>query len=302
MYKKVLFAICGLLIISGCQGQYNPTHSKRSSNFHQWTPISHSKVYDLIGGKTLITKNAGYCPSSITNKECLKIAVLQSPKNRIRGNKLKATIIYPDEKKVIKDTWGYTSYNISTHGLDMGIDLLPVGSRRYPFKRMVSIDQNKKHLKLYNPRSGKSVLITIVRGQNSKFLRDARNSSYKRIDNRGRISIGQAISRKVVGGIVKAAREGTSYTSPANASISKSKSKVASSDASANKTSRKGIKKLYIGSHQNGRNQYVIKCNNGNNHYSINKHSNGYWYSYGSNMGDDYKNLSITGVAQKKCN
>lgn len=67
-------------------------------------------------------------------------------------------------------------------------------------------------------------------------------------------------------------------------------------------TTHAGVKEIYVGSHANGRAQYVIVCTNGNKYPSINLHSNGYWYSYGSNMGDSYKGLSIEGVASKKCN
>ena len=63
-----------------------------------------------------------------------------------------------------------------------------------------------------------------------------------------------------------------------------------------------GVKKVYVGSNADGRAQYVIECANGNSYSSINQHSDGYWYSYSSNMGDSYKNLSINDVASKKCN
>ena len=62
-----------------------------------------------------------------------------------------------------------------------------------------------------------------------------------------------------------------------------------------------GVKRIYIGSYANDRAMYVIQCDNGNSYSEINKHKNEYWYSGGSNMGDDYKNLSIDGVAFKKC-
>ena len=67
-------------------------------------------------------------------------------------------------------------------------------------------------------------------------------------------------------------------------------------------TAYAGVKKIYIGSRADGRAQYVIECTNGNSYSSINQHSDGYWYSYSSNMGDDYRGLSIEGVAEKKCN
>ncbi len=63
-----------------------------------------------------------------------------------------------------------------------------------------------------------------------------------------------------------------------------------------------GVKKVYVGSHDGGYTHYVIECTNGNSYSDISQKSNGYWYSYGSNMGDDYKGLSINGVAEKKCN
>jgi hypothetical protein len=63
-----------------------------------------------------------------------------------------------------------------------------------------------------------------------------------------------------------------------------------------------GVKRIYVGSHSNGRAMYVIECTNGSRYSEINLHSNGYWYSGWANMGDDYRNLSINQVASKKCN
>jgi hypothetical protein len=45
-----------------------------------------------------------------------------------------------------------------------------------------------------------------------------------------------------------------------------------------------------------------IECTNGNSYSDLSQKSNGFWYSGASNMGDDYKGLSINGVAEKKCN
>jgi hypothetical protein len=63
-----------------------------------------------------------------------------------------------------------------------------------------------------------------------------------------------------------------------------------------------GVKKVYVGSHAGGYAHYVIECTNGNSYSDLSQKLNGYWYSGASNMGDDYKGLSINSVADKKCN
>ena len=63
-----------------------------------------------------------------------------------------------------------------------------------------------------------------------------------------------------------------------------------------------GVKRVYVGSNAGGYPHYVIQCTNGESYSDLSQKSNGYWYSYGSNMGDRYKNLTINQVAEKKCN
>jgi hypothetical protein len=62
-----------------------------------------------------------------------------------------------------------------------------------------------------------------------------------------------------------------------------------------------GVKKVYVGSTTSQGKQYVIQCTNGRSTSSVHLKSNGYWYSGVSNMGDDYKNKSINGVAETYC-
>jgi len=66
-------------------------------------------------------------------------------------------------------------------------------------------------------------------------------------------------------------------------------------------TAMAGVKKVYVGNNAGGYAHYVIECTNGNRYSDLSQKSNGFWYSGASNMGDDYKGLSINEVASKKC-
>ena len=66
-------------------------------------------------------------------------------------------------------------------------------------------------------------------------------------------------------------------------------------------TPKEGVKEIYVGTTTSLGKQYVIKCYNGNSYNSIHLRNNGFWYSGISNMGDNYKDLSINDVALKKC-
>jgi len=73
-------------------------------------------------------------------------------------------------------------------------------------------------------------------------------------------------------------------------------------NSSTSSKTKKGVKKVYIGSREGGYPHYVIECNDGRSFSDINKR-NGVWHHgvFASNMGYDYKNLSINDVANKKC-
>jgi len=62
-----------------------------------------------------------------------------------------------------------------------------------------------------------------------------------------------------------------------------------------------GVKEVYVGSTTSQGKQYIIKCTSGSSISSVHSKSNGFWYSGASNMGDDYKNKSINGVAATYC-
>ena len=97
-------------------------------------------------------------------------------------------------------------------------------------------------------------------------------------------------------------RYSNTYTPPRSSESSSSSSRSRKQSTSKSTVSKPKVKKIYIGSHSSGRAQYVIECRNGSSYSSINQKSNGFWYSYSSNMGSNYKNLSIEGVANKRCN
>jgi len=62
-----------------------------------------------------------------------------------------------------------------------------------------------------------------------------------------------------------------------------------------------GVKEVYVGSTTSQGKQYIINCTNGRSISSVHLKGNGYWYSGSSNMGDNYKNRSISAVADKYC-
>lgn len=92
------------------------------------------------------------------------------------------------------------------------------------------------------------------------------------------------------------------YSSGSSSGATSSNTRSEQSKSTVSSASKPtGVKKVYIGSHSGGRAQYVIECYNRNSYSSINQRDNGFWYSYSSNMGTDYKGLSISEVARKKC-
>jgi hypothetical protein len=64
-----------------------------------------------------------------------------------------------------------------------------------------------------------------------------------------------------------------------------------------------GVKEVYVGSNDGGYAHYVVKCTDGRSYYDLTQKSDGYWHQGAamSNMGDDYKGLSINEVARKLC-
>ena len=96
----------------------------------------------------------------------------------------------------------------------------------------------------------------------------------------------------------------TSSSSTESGSSSSSSSRSKSTSSSRNSSgSRRGVKKVYVGSRSGGYAHHVVNCNNGKSHSDLTQKSNGYWHkgAFMSNMGDDYKDLSINEVAEKLC-
>lgn len=218
--KKIILGISTLLLLVGCNSHYsvsgndvvNMIKPKKKKIVSMWQPTDWHTVEKLVDGKTLIARSKRFCSDkdkTFNNKGCLKIAILESAKSRTDKRKLNSTIIYPSKKKIVKAKWGVGEFNIATTGLNIGIENIPIDSRRYPFERMVYLNQDGKHLKLINPATGEFIIVAISEGNNLKFLSDARNKNYKSINTRGNRTLSQVIGGGIATFAVKAMKSGS---------------------------------------------------------------------------------------------
>ena len=60
----------------------------------------------------------------------------------------KATIIYPDKKKLIEGEWGYYVMNLMNMAIHTGIEPIPTDSYQYPFKKIVSVNSKKNIIRI----------------------------------------------------------------------------------------------------------------------------------------------------------
>lgn len=186
---------------------------KREHN--TWSPIDYDELYKLISGNTLFSKDKYYCSKGSSKESCLKIAILEPTKGFGIGRR-KATVIFPDKKKIQKDEWGYYAHNLMNMALHTVITPIPTDSNVYSFKELVFINNDKTIFRMIHPKSKKTVEVFIQKGQNKKIIADASNGNYKEVDNTGRMSIGQALLNKTVEkvgeSLANASRESSSYT------------------------------------------------------------------------------------------
>jgi hypothetical protein len=176
-----------------------------------WSPIDYDDLYKLISGNTLISKSKRFCETKYLKQDCLKIAILSKSKGFGIGRK-NATIIYPDLKKIEKNEWGYYAQNLMFMALHTGITPIPTDSDRYSFKELVSINKNKTIFRMGYPNSKEKIEVVIVKGQNNKLIINAKKGNYRKVDNTGRMSIGQALLNKIGDSLANASKRSSSYT------------------------------------------------------------------------------------------
>ena len=172
----------------------------------EWFNINYKDFYRLISGNTLISKNQRFCSKNSSKSSCLKIAILE-PSEDFSFGSLQATVIYPDKRKIQKDKWGYYAMTLMEYGINTGIVKIPTESSQYPFNKLVYMNKNKSRFRIIYEESKEIIEVTIQKGQNNKFIANAKNGNYKKVDNTGSMTIGQALLGKAVEKIGKSLAE-----------------------------------------------------------------------------------------------
>jgi len=173
-----------------------------------WSPIGYNDFFKKITGNTLIAKSDRYCSKNSKKTSCLKIVILGMAKN----TKLKvlkrypATIIYPDKKIIEKSDYGIWSSGIYLD-FHFGIESAPINNDYHPFKSLVFLDEEKNKFLLSNPVTKEKVIVNLVKGDNTKFLKLSKEKKYKKIDTAGRSSIGAILLSKVGASVGKFVKE-----------------------------------------------------------------------------------------------
>jgi len=159
-----------------------------------WSKIDYVDFYHLISGNTLIGKSKIFCPKSSSKDSCLKIAILSKvtpPIGKIDLGRHSATVIYPDKKKIYKSEWGYYAVDVMHIGIHTGIIDIPTNSNSNRWDEIIAVNNEKNMIKVSN--GDIEILISIQKGQNRKFITDAQNGNYKKVDSTGSQTIGQAL-------------------------------------------------------------------------------------------------------------
>lgn len=195
---------------------YNQTDS--------WKPIGYHELYGLVSGNTLIARNKAYCPDNHQDKTCISISILEAePFNE--GARGKSTIILPQKNKLITSQWGLRDIGNFIWGIDIGIESIPIhtlGFSRatYPFEDWVSVNKDRNIIRLnYNTAPNADhvfdvnnldknvVYLSIQKGQNNNFIKQAEKGNYKQIDDTGRVTFAEAMLSKAITMVAEAVAE-----------------------------------------------------------------------------------------------
>lgn len=212
LLRKISLFFATAILLSGCVtvngvpiSRYLPEKQEAG-----WRSISSSELRSLISGNTLIGKSSMYCKNSSTKKECIKIALLDKDSKTILRKK--ATVIDPENRVIRKTNWGVYPMDMMTYGLHIGVEVIPTDSRSYPFRKLVKIYKDNKRFKMTNPRSGKSIEITILQGHNNNYLKYAKSGNYDKVNSEGYTPVGLAITSKVLTSVGKSISSASSVS------------------------------------------------------------------------------------------
>ena len=185
-------------------GKFEDGFQREGKFIHAWVTIEDTELYKLIAGNTLIAKSERYCSENSLKESCQKIAILsldEEVRSAINKGKFdlgrhKATIIYPDKKKLIEGEWGYYSMNLVNMAIHTGIESIPTDSSQYPFKKIVFVNPEKNRIKIM--AKDITIFISVQKGQNQQFIANAKNGNYKQLDyTKGKTLLGIAIEKVV---------------------------------------------------------------------------------------------------------
>jgi len=169
--------------------------TKLTKRKEQFYPIDYIDLLKFIEGNTLILKSKHMCQER-KDKECVVMSLLKKDKESLT--------IYPESKKIIKDKWGVYPMDAFTYGLHMGIITIPVDSNKYPFKSLVKANESGTIIKFKHPIDNYTLTIYVRKGIDYSLLESIKSKNYKKIDETGRLTIGQLLMKKAISKVGKA--------------------------------------------------------------------------------------------------
>jgi hypothetical protein len=171
--------------------------SQHSYNYlEKMYPAQYYDIIKLISGNTLIASSEFLC-SNNTGQICTKIALLYKD--------YKAIVINQTQKEIIIKKWGWFAIDFIDAGLHMGIIAVPTTIDKYPFPKLVSINESGTLMHITNPKENIGFDIQIKQGIEKKYLLNAKNNHYKTYNSSKSLTIGQLIANKIVHKIGKPA-------------------------------------------------------------------------------------------------
>jgi len=163
MYKFFYFVFI-VAVISGCANKevtYNHSNMQ-SEKFHS---IDYDELFKIVSGTTLVASHPVLCSHEST-EPCKMIAVLDEAEDirHFAGVKNNALVANFEENKLIKATWGVYAIGLVYLHFDFGLTNLPINHNRYPFRKIVSINDKQDTIRIDVNYNKKKKYKTVVGG------------------------------------------------------------------------------------------------------------------------------------------